>query len=155
MPHQLLADMLWNTRFRAAFGGSLLALREWEVKKKHGTDRLTLIWDQHTQVGQTDTHLGQTDTHMGRTDRQTHMWDGQTDRHTCPMKNSFYARNFFVCGPIPDLGFFQTPPMHGVNMLNISQKLLFCIQNSSFGNLQDEYGVKSLEKHVSNLHNSF
>ena len=76
------------------------------------TDRQTHIWD-----GQTDRHTcgtdRQTDTHVGQTDRQTHMWDGQTDRHTCPMKNSFYARNFFVCGPIPDLGFFQTPRTHG------------------------------------------
>ena len=45
--------------------------------------------------------------------------------------------------------------MDNLNMLNISQNSLFRIQKSSFGNLQDEYGVKSLEKHVSNLHNSF
>ena len=62
-----------------------------------------------THVGQTDTHVGQTDTHMGQTD--THM--GQTDRHTWPTENSFYARNFFVYAPIPGLGFFQTPGMHG------------------------------------------
>ena len=35
------------------------------------------------------------------------------------MKNSFYARNFFVYGPITGLGFFQTPRTHGesVNVL--------------------------------------
>ena len=67
--------------------------------------------------------LGQTDTHMGRTDRQTHIWDRQTDRHTWPMKNSFYARNFFVCGPIPGLGFFQTPRTHGESVNVIGFKI--------------------------------
>ena len=42
---------------------------------------------------------------MGQTDRHTY----GTDRHTWPTENSFYARNFFVCAPIPGLGFFQTP----------------------------------------------
>ena len=66
---------------------------------------------------QTDTHMGQTyrqtHTHMGQTYRQTHLWDRHTDRHIWPVKNSFYARNFFVCAPIPGLGFFQTPRTHG------------------------------------------
>ena len=44
---------------------------------------------------------------------QTHIWDRHTDRHIWPVKNSFYARNFFVCAPIPGLGFFQTPRTHG------------------------------------------
>ena len=59
-----------------------------------------------------------------------------------PLPKKLYVQYFIISFP-------------WVNMLNISQKLLFRIQNSSFGNLQDEYGVKSLEKHVSNLHNSF
>ena len=85
----------------------MLALREWEVKKKHGTDIHTYGTDRYTYG--TDRHTYGTDRHTCGTDRHTH----GTDRHTCPMKNSFYARNFFVCGPIPDLGFFQTPRTHG------------------------------------------
>ena len=63
------------------------------------------IWDRHTDRHTYGTDI-QTDTHI-------HLWDRHTDRHIWPVKNSFYARNFFVCAPIPGLGFFQTPRMHG------------------------------------------
>ena len=98
------------------------------------TDRQTHKWDRHTvrhtygKDIQRDTNMGQryrqthiwdrqtyrqTHTHMGQTYRQTHLWDRHTDRHIWPVKNSFYARNFFVCAPILGLGFFQTPQTHG------------------------------------------
>ena len=89
----------------------------------------------YTHMGQTDnhvehadTHMGQiytqthiwgrgtdiqTDTHMGQAYSETQIWDRHKDRHKWPTKNSFYARNFFVCALIPGLGFFQTPRMHG------------------------------------------
>ena len=59
--------------------------------------------------------MGQT--HTYGTD--THIWD----RHTWHMKNSFYARKFFVCGPIAGLGFFRPPRTHGESVNVIGFKI--------------------------------